>query len=185
MPLNLENFKLTHNLGNKVQNIMSDLIDDYFETHLSLSQKDAAALHQKYYRDYGLAIEGLVRHHTVDPLDFNAKVDDALPLQDILKPNPQLQKLLSDIDTDRVKLWLFTNAYITHATRVVKLLGLEKFFEGITYCDYGAEKLLAKPHKDMFSKAMREAGVENTKDCYFVGETSSVLVVLLAMLRQL
>jgi pyrimidine and pyridine-specific 5'-nucleotidase len=153
---------------------MSDLIDQYFETHLSLSQKDAAALHQKYYRDYGLAIEGLVRHHTVDPLDFNAKVDDALPLQDILKPDAQLQKLLSDIDTDRVKLWLCTNAHITHAMRVVKLLGVENFFEGITYCDYNAEKLLAKPHKDMFLKAMRDAGVESVKDCYFVGKTDLI-----------
>jgi pyrimidine and pyridine-specific 5'-nucleotidase len=139
-------------------------------THLSLSQKDAAALHQKYYRDYGLAIEGLVRHHTVDPLDFNSKVDDALPLEEILKPDPQLQKLLSDIDTSKVKLWLLTNAHVSHATRVVKLLGVDHFFEGLTYCNYAAEKLLAKPHKDMFMKAMREAGVESVSDCFFVGE---------------
>jgi pyrimidine and pyridine-specific 5'-nucleotidase len=144
--------------------------DEYFITHLSLSQKDAAALHQKYYRDYGLAIEGLVRHHTVDPLDFNSKVDDALPLEDILKPDAQLQKLLSDIDTSKVKLWLLTNAHVSHANRVVKLLGVDKFFEGLTYCDYAAKTLLAKPHKDMFLKAMRAAGVESFKDCYFVGE---------------
>lgn len=150
--------------------ILSDLIDEYFQTHLSLSQKDAAALHQKYYRDYGLAIEGLVRHHAVDPMDFNAKVDDALPLQDILKPDPQLQKLLSDIDTNRVKLWLCTNAHVTHAKRVVRLLGVEQFFEGITFCDYREEKLLAKPHKDFFLKAMRDADVQNVGDCYFVGE---------------
>jgi pyrimidine and pyridine-specific 5'-nucleotidase len=44
-------------------------------THLSLTQADAVTLHQKYYRDYGLAIEGLVLHHAVDAMDFNAKVD--------------------------------------------------------------------------------------------------------------
>jgi pyrimidine and pyridine-specific 5'-nucleotidase len=146
------------------------LSDEYFVTHLSLSQNDAVALHQKYYKDYGLAIEGLVRHHTVNPLDFNSKVDDALPLEEILKPDAQLQKLLSDIDTSKIKLWLLTNAHVSHATRVVRLLGVDKFFEGLTYCDYAAEKLLAKPHKDMFMKAMRDAGVESVSDCYFVGE---------------
>jgi len=157
----------------KILNIMSDLIDEYFQTHLSLTQADASALHQKYYKDYGLAIEGLVQHHTVDPMDFNSKVDDAVPLETILKPDAQLQRLLSDIDTSKVKLRLLTNAHVTHGKRVVKLLGVEQFFEGITYCDYAAKdgKLLAKPHKAMFLKAMKEAGVERMQDCYFVDDS--------------
>jgi len=124
----------------------------------------------KYYKDYGLAIEGLVRHHKVDPLEYNSQVDDALPLEDVLKPDPQLRRLIEDIDKTKVKLWLFTNAYITHGERVVKLLGIDDLFEGITYCDYGAEKFLCKPAPDMFAKAMREAGVTAPQDCYFVGE---------------
>jgi hypothetical protein len=38
----------------------------------------ASLLHQKYYKEYGLAIEGLTRHHKIDPLVFNYEVDDAL-----------------------------------------------------------------------------------------------------------
>lgn len=143
--------------------------DQYFETHLSLSQKDANALHFKYYREYGLAIEGLVRHHKVDALDYNRKVDDALPLEDVIKPNPELRKLLEDIDTSKVRLWLFTNAYITHGKRVVKLLQIDHLFEGITYCDYGSDKFVCKPSTDMFNKAMQEAGVKSNQNCYFVG----------------
>ena len=48
-------------------------------------------------------------------------------------------------------------------------LGIEDLFEGITYCDYSAERLLCKPHLEMFAKAMREAGVDDVKDCFFVG----------------
>ena len=137
-----------------------------------MSRQDAYALHKKYYQDYGLAIEGLVRHHTVDPMDFNAKVDDAVPLEDILKEDPKLRKLFEDIDTTKVRLWLFTNAYVTHGKRVVKLLGVDHLFEGITYCDYatGDGKLIAKPHHDMFRKAMKESGAERVEDCYFVGK---------------
>lgn len=148
---------------------MSDLIDEYFATHLSLSLEDANELHRRYYKDYGLAIEGLVRHHKVDPLEYNRKVDDALPLDDIIKPNPQLRSLLDDVDRSKVKLWLLTNAYITHGKRVVKLLQVEDCFEGITYCDYGAKEFVCKPHKNMYLKAMKDAGVEKVEDCYFVG----------------
>jgi pyrimidine and pyridine-specific 5'-nucleotidase len=153
----------------KIHDIMAELIDDYFQSHLEMSREEATELHQRYYKDYGLAIEGLVRHHKVDPLEYNAKVDDALPLEDIIKPDPKLRKLIEDIDREKIKPWLFTNAYITHGKRVVKLLGIEDLFEGITYCDYGAERLLCKPDPDMFTKAMRESGATDRSTCYYVG----------------
>jgi pyrimidine and pyridine-specific 5'-nucleotidase len=149
---------------------MADLIDNYFTTHLSLPRDEAVRLHQEYYQSYGLAIEGLVRHHQIDPLDYNAKVDDALPLDRVIKPRPELKRLLQDIDTSQVRLWLLTNAYVNHGRRVVRLLEVGDFFEGITFCDYAALPLVCKPHPDMFDKAMREAGVERVEDCFFVGE---------------
>ena len=152
--------------------MMGQLIDEYFQTHLSLSMEDAFTLHQRYYKDYGLAIEGLVRHHKVDPLEYNQKVDDALPLDNVIKPNPQLRRLLEDIDRSKVKLWLFTNAYITHGQRVVRLLDLEDCFEGITYCDYAAEKLVCKPRREMYDKAMHEAGAVDVSQCYFVDDSA-------------
>lgn len=116
-----------------------------------------------------MAIEGLVRHHKVDPLEYNRQVDDALPLEDILEPNEKLRQMLEDIDRSKVRLWLFTNAYITHGKRVVKILEIEDMFEGITFCDYGARPFICKPAPAMFAKAMREAGVNKREDCYFVG----------------
>ena len=153
---------------------MGDLIDKYFVENLRIPHEEAVALHQKYYKSYGLAIDGLVRHHPeIDPLDFNAKVDDALPLEDTLKPSAETQELLADLDTTKVKPWLFTNAYVTHAKRVVRLLGIEKHFEGLTYCDYSAPggRIVAKPTEEMCRKAMREAGVSDVKDCFFVDDS--------------
>ncbi|KAL2021968.1 hypothetical protein VTK56DRAFT_6387 [Thermocarpiscus australiensis] len=157
----------------RVHDLMADLIDRYFATHLSLPWEDAVRLHREYYQNYGLAIEGLVRHHQIDPLDYNAKVDDALPLDGIIKPRPELKKLLSDIDRSKVKLWLLTNAYINHAKRVIRLLDVEEFFEGVTFCDYSSIPLVCKPHPAMYHKAMREAGVEKYEDCFFVDDSYS------------
>lgn len=153
---------------------MTRLIDDYFVKHLELTQEDAFKLHQEYYQTYGLAIEGLVRHHKIDPLEYNRQVDDALPLDDIIEPDPLLRKLLEDMDKTKVKLWLFTNAYSNHGQRVVKLLKVEDMFEGMTFCDYAQEPMICKPYPEMFAKAMKEAGIDEVKDCYFVGKKSWV-----------
>ncbi|MBE3047734.1 HAD hydrolase-like protein [Candidatus Bathyarchaeota archaeon] len=155
---------------------MALLIDQYFSKHLNLPYHEAKRLHGEYYTMYGLAIEGLVRHHEIDPLDYNAKVDDALPLQDIIKPDPGLRALLEDIDKDKVTMWLFTNAYVTHGRRVVKLLGVDDLFDGLTYCDYSGMPLLCKPSRGMYEKAMREAGVDKVEDCFFVGKRCLPLI---------
>ncbi|EGE84033.1 hypothetical protein RJZ56_002979 [Blastomyces dermatitidis] len=158
--------------SNRIHDLMQELIDDFFAKHLSLDPQDAVMLHQKYYREYGLAIEGLTRHHKINPLEFNSKVDDALPLDSILKPDPQLRSLLLDFDSSKVKLWLFTNAYCTHGKRVVRLLGVEDLFEGLTFCDYAAPKLVCKPEASMFEKAEREAGATVAEGCFFIDDSA-------------
>ena len=140
-------------------------------------------LQQKYYKEYGLAIEGLTRHHKIDPLAFNREVDDALPLDNILKPDPKLRELLQAIDQRKVKMWLLTNAYVNHAKRVVKLLQVEDLFEGVTYCDYGQLPLICKPSQDMYKKAEIEAGVPSTTQCYLVGMAAESCTSLLSFLE--
>ncbi|KAF5595970.1 hypothetical protein FPCIR_4236 [Fusarium pseudocircinatum] len=93
----------THVLDDKVLEHMGKNIDDYFKKHLGLSPDDAERLHKDYSQQYGQAIEGLVRHHQIDALEYNAKVDDAVPLDDLIKPNAQLRKFLEDIDTSKLK----------------------------------------------------------------------------------
>ena len=149
---------------------MADLIDKYFVKKLNLSWDEAVRLHKEYYTNYGLAIEGLVRHHEIDALDYNAQVDDALPLGEVIKPNPELKALLEDIDKSKVTMWLFTNAYVNHAKRVIRLLGIDGIFDGLTFCDYAQMPLTCKPHPDMYKKAMREAGIDKVEDCFFVGK---------------
>jgi pyrimidine and pyridine-specific 5'-nucleotidase len=100
------------------------LTQAFFIKHLCVTPEDALMLHQQYHTDYGLAIEGLARFHKIDPMEFNREVDDALPLDDILSPDPELRALLEAFDKTKVKLWLFTNAHITHGMRVVRLLGV-------------------------------------------------------------
>ena len=170
LPLSKKSIESDDITGRKVHDHMTELIDQYFMRHLELSREDAYRLHQDYYKTYGLAIEGLVRHHKIDPLEYNRQVDDALPLESIIFADPKLRGLLEDMDKSKVKLWLLTNAYITHGQRVVRLLEVEDLFEGMTFCDYAESMMICKPHPEMFAKAMNEAGVTESQCCYFVGK---------------
>ncbi len=145
------------------------MIDSYFEHRLGLSKEETVRVRNEYRRKYGLALEGLVDNYQIDPLEYNSMVADAIALDSLIKLDAKLCRLLQDIDQSKVKLWLFTNAYVTHAQRVVRLLGVDKFFEGITYRDYAKVPIICKPQAQMFKMAMRAAGVEDNADCYFVG----------------
>lgn len=107
-------------------------------------------------------------------MEFNTLVDDALPLDGVITPDPALKKLLEDMDKSKIRLWAFTNAYVTHAKRVLRLLGVEALFEGVTYCDYGQWPLVCKPMVEMFEKAEREAG-SGGGECFFVGMNTTDL----------
>lgn len=94
---------------------MGERIHAYFLS-MGLSDEEASELHLHYYKTYGLALRGLVRHHAIDPLDFDRRCDQSIPLEELLKPDPSVRKLLEDIDRSKVRVWALTNAYVTVRT---------------------------------------------------------------------
>ncbi|GAA5822654.1 hypothetical protein JCM3770_002856 [Rhodotorula araucariae] len=136
-----------------IAEMMKGKIRAYFR-RLGLSDEEAKDLHSHYYREYGLAIRGLVRHHAVDALDYDKNCDASLPLDEALKDDPKLRQLLSDIDRDKCHVWALTNAYKVHATRVLNLLGVADQFEGVISCDYGAGDFSCKPEAAFFNEAL-------------------------------
>lgn len=162
-----------YNRSTRIHDLMQIYIHRYFKKNLHLNDKEAHNLHMSYYKQYGLALEGLVRVHKVDALEYNRVVDDALPLDKILTPNPALRKLLLDLkNSGKVeRLWLFTNAYKNHALRVIHLLGLGDIFDGLTYCDYKDFPLTCKPMEKSFEKAFKESRAFNINNTYFVDDS--------------
>lgn len=157
----------------KIHDLMQIYIHRYFKKNLDLDDFEANELHMHYYKQYGLALEGLVRLHKVDAMEYNKVVDDALPLEKILVPNPKLREMLLRLKkSEKVdKLWLFTNAFKNHGLRVIHLLGLGDIFDGLTYCDYNSFPLTCKPMEGSFQKALREAGGIHPSNAYFVDDS--------------
>ncbi|KAF8195791.1 pyrimidine 5-nucleotidase [Mycena galopus ATCC 62051] len=148
---------------------MGSKIHDYFVT-LGLSEAEASELHLKYYTQYGLALRGLILHHDVDPVDFDKKCDGALPLEDLISPNPGLRKLLQDIDRTKANVWALTNAYRPHAERVLRILNLEDQVDGLIFCDYQQPNFACKPDAKYYHDALVKAQVTDVNKIYFVDD---------------
>lgn len=155
-----------------IPHLMKARVEQYFRDS-GIPHSDVERLAHRYYVDYGLAIRGLIeKHPEIDIRDYDNKVDGGLPLEKLLNPNPELRAM---IETMKVgKKWLFTNAGENHARRVVRVLGLEGLFHGMTYCNYLEPQFVCKPDRKSFTKAMREAGVrdQDSSLCYFADDSA-------------
>lgn len=47
----------------------------------------------------------------LDPLEFDRLCDGSLPLEEMIKFDPELVKLFEDIDRTKARVWALTNAY--------------------------------------------------------------------------
>ncbi|KAI9009880.1 Haloacid dehalogenase-like hydrolase-domain-containing protein [Gaertneriomyces semiglobifer] len=148
---------------------MGRRIHAYFQK-LDLPDEEASALHKRYYTEYGLAVRGLMKHHDVDPLAYDKEVDQSIPLQNYLKPDPELRKMLQSIRG--VRKWAFTNAFKVHANRVLSLLQVDDQFEGLTYCNYRLPDFTSKPDPAYYHQAMKDAGVTDHRRCYLVDDAA-------------
>ncbi|KAI1823788.1 Haloacid dehalogenase-like hydrolase-domain-containing protein [Xylaria intraflava] len=120
-------------------------------------QHMAELIHEYFERYLNLSPEAVVDLHSTYYKTYGLQ-------------RPELTRLLRDINCSEAKLWLFTNAYVTHDWRMVKIQEIEDIFDGITFCDYTSIPFLSKPEKEMSKKAMLEAGVESMEDRYFVDD---------------
>lgn len=159
----------------KIHDLMQVYIRRYISKHLNVSAEEAKEINVRYYKDYGLAIQGLVNFHKIDAMEYNKEVDDALPLHEILEPDMKLREMLLNLRASKKvgRLWLFTNAYKTHGMRVIRLLGLGDLFDGMTFCDYEKQlEFICKPDPRIFRKALHDAGVSDPRNAYFVDDSA-------------
>lgn len=56
---------------------------------------------------------------------------------------------------------------------MIKVLGLEGLFDGLTYCDYTEPNFICKPEAASFRRAMKDAGVVHPSNCYFVDDSAA------------
>lgn len=123
-------------------------------------------IRENYYRKYGTTLRGLQLHYNVDPMQYLSFTHD-INLDDYLKPNPELRSMLNSLPLDK---WIFTNADINHAKRVLKTLGIDDCFKGII--DVFTTNFAPKPTEEAFNAALSTADVQEVSECIFVDDSA-------------
>lgn len=104
-----------------------DLILAYMRTRLDLAPEEADQLRRHYLDTYGTTMRGLQVHHQIEPDEYLEFVHN-IPLQDYIRPNPDLDRALASLPQQKV---VFTNASREHALRVLDVLGVIHHFDRI------------------------------------------------------
>lgn len=141
-----------------------DRIGLYMLERLQIPAAEIPALREKLFRQYGTTLRGLQMTYSVEVADFLAFVH-AVPLADYIHPNPALRSILEALPARK---WIFTNADVNHARRVLKVLELEACFEGIV--DVVALDPYCKPMPQAFELALKLAGETDPRQCALIDD---------------
>lgn len=112
---------------------------------LGVSEAEANRLRRDYWKTHGTTMSGLMAEHSMEPEQFLIDVHDID--FDVLAPDPELRKLITDLPGRKI---IYTNGTAPYAENVIKFRGLSNIFDaiyGVEHADYRP-----KPESQAFEK---------------------------------
>ncbi|TAK11155.1 MAG: pyrimidine 5'-nucleotidase [Anaerolineae bacterium] len=140
-------------------------IDTYMRTYLRVPSHEIQPLRDKLFAHYGSTLRGLQSVYSVDASHYLDFIHD-LPLHKYISPDPTLRSALQSIPLPK---WIFTNADHSHATRVLRLVGIEDLFEGII--DVWKMDFIPKPDPIVYRRALALSGGHLPSQVLFADDT--------------
>lgn len=136
-------------------------INRFMEEVALIDTEDVDRLRRRYWRDYGATLQGLIRHHDIDPEDYLNYVH-AVDVGSRLSRDADLHAALSRLP---IPSYVFTNGSRCHADRVVTALGLDGLFTGVF--DIRVADYQPKPNPDPYRQVLNRLGLDGA-DCVMV-----------------
>jgi len=125
-------------------------INSYMTEIVGIPAPEVDALRREYWRLYGVTLQGLIRHHGVDPKDYLLYVHD-VDVKSRLGPDPALRATLTGLPQRKA---VFTNGSTCHASRVLAALGIEDMFEKVY--DIRVASYQPKPYPEPYHAVLEE-----------------------------
>ena len=127
-------------------------INLYMTEIVGIPLPEVDALRREYWRLYGVTLQGLIRHHGIDPEDYLLYVHD-VDVASLLAPDQALRKVLASLPQRKA---VFTNGSLCHADRVLAALGIEDMFERVY--DIRIAAYQPKPYPEPYHAVLAELG---------------------------
>ena len=105
---------------------VSKKMTEYISIKLNLDLKKAKELQTNYFHKYNTSLNGLMIHHNIKPEEFLKYVHD-IDLS-FMKKDLILRKELESL---KLKKFIFTNGSKEHANNITKHLGINDLFNGL------------------------------------------------------
>jgi putative hydrolase of the HAD superfamily len=138
-------------------------IDRYLIERLGMAPETAGPLRARYRDAYGTTLNGLMRHHAVDPDDYLTAVHE-IAVEELLTPDAVLGAMLAALPQPKA---VFTNGSAEHAERVLSCLGVRAHFAHVFSLESVA--YVPKPERVAFETVLARLGVDGPA-CVFVDD---------------
>jgi putative hydrolase of the HAD superfamily len=148
--------------------LMDLRINRYMVEVVGIHHDEVDELRRTYWKRYGVTMQGLMRHHGVDPEDYLSYVHD-IDIGGLLRPDPELRQALQSLPLRRA---VFTNSSLDHSERVLYALGLDGSFEEIF--DIRVAGYLPKPCPEPYHAVLDRLGV-SASHCILVEDSQENL----------
>ena len=105
------------NLFSRIDKLMANFITE----HLNVNHEEAIQIKNDYFKKHGTTLNGLMKHHNIDPhhfLEFVHNIDYSF-----LNKNEKLNKEIKNLPGKKI---IFTNGSRKHAKNVVSNLQLDE-----------------------------------------------------------
>ena len=156
-----------HDAQKKIFPVVNKKINSFISRELNISVQKADKLRQNYWDKYGATLEGLIKHHKINPNKFLEETHKIINIHELVIPMTDVKKVLSSISEKKI---LYTNAPINYTNKILKICQIEKFFDGIFSIE--DSKFIAKPSifsMELFLKKYK------IKEGYFVDDVKENL----------
>ena len=117
-----------HDAEKKIFPVINQRINNYISKVLNISFSEADTMRQKYWNEYGATLEGLIKHHGINPTEFLENTHTIIDFEGLVSPMKNVVKVLSSISERKI---LYTNAPRNYTNRVIKVCQIEDYFDGI------------------------------------------------------
>tara|TARA_B110000037_G_scaffold104331_1_gene121456 strand:+ start:367 stop:984 length:618 start_codon:yes stop_codon:yes gene_type:complete len=156
-----------HDAQKNIFPIINKKINRYISEVVKINNEEADELRQKYWEKYGATLEGLIKHHKINPTEFLEKTHTIENFSELVVPMPNLIKVLSLIKGQKI---LYTNAPRNYTKKVLKACQIEDFFDGIFSIE--DSDFIAKPNLNSMKLFVAQYKI---KKAYFVDDVKENL----------
>lgn len=149
-------------------------INHYLVERLGMAVDVAGSLRARYRDAYGTTLNGLMRHHAVDPDDYLTTVHE-IGVEELLSADAALGAMLTALPQPKA---VFTNGSAGHAERVLSCLGIRSHFAQVFSLESVA--YVPKPERIAFETVLARLGVDGPA-CVFVDDRTDNLATARAL----